>query len=457
MNPRNQYTYLRKELLCRFYNFLFDGTEDVEINRIPYDMIPRSADSRRCCIYKDREMIKYRLLALMGYDFSGDFDERLSLYEFLRKADRSKAPELPPLTVIEAACSSCKQTRYEVSEQCRGCLARPCQTGCPVNAISMAGGKAQIDRDMCINCGKCRSACPYGAVLYIPVPCEDICPAGAIIHKDGTSIEIDREKCISCGKCTRACPFGAIVERSHILPVVTALKEGRDMTLLIAPALYSQFPGSPGQMTAAMKSLGFSRIYELKDSAEEVARLEGAEVLERKEKGEPFMTTSCCPSWVEAVRKHLPSLENRLSHTPSPMELGARIIKEKYPRTLTVFAGPCLAKKVEAALSGTVDYVLNFEELGTLLVSRQVEINDFPDRGLEDSHRLGTGFARSGGVAEAVLYFLGEDLGVEKIDGLSAKAMKIAATYPRRPPGADLLEVMVCEGGCVNGPCSLSS
>lgn len=457
LNKENHYTYLRKELLCRFLNFLFDGDSPLEINKIPYDMIPSGGDPRRCCIYKDREMIKYRLLALMGYDLSDDLDESFSLFQSFSRVESDKAPSVPPLSVIKAACSSCRSSRYRVTELCRGCLARPCQTVCPANALTMAKGKAIIDSEKCINCGKCRKSCPYSAIVYIPVPCEEVCPVGAIIQKDGHSIEIDRAKCISCGRCTRSCPFGAIVEKSHILPLVGHIKNKNPMTLLIAPSLYDQLPGSDSQILEALKALGFSRIVELKEAAQLVALREGEEWLERKENGEPFMTTSCCPAYVEAVRKHMPLMEKHISETPSPMILGARLEKENYPENLVVFAGPCIAKKNEAGSCPDIDFIINFEELGALLMSREIEINDYPSTSREEKHALGRGFASAGGVATAVKSLTREEVGTMNINGLTGKMIRLMNTWTKRPPEADLVEVMACEGGCDMGPCSLNS
>ncbi|MBN2659263.1 MAG: 4Fe-4S binding protein [Spirochaetales bacterium] len=457
LTEKNQYSYLRKELLTRFFTFLFESKNPLEINKIPYEMIPSGGDPRRCCIYKDREMIKYRLLSLMGYDLSESFDESPSLYEFFNRCGKDRAPALPPLSVITAACSSCRSKQYRVTELCRGCLARPCQTICPADAISMKSGKALIDGEKCINCGKCRESCPYSAIVYIPVPCEEVCPVGAIIKKEGHAIEIDRDKCISCGRCTRSCPFGAIVEKSHIVPLVAAIKQKKDMTLMIAPSLYDQLPGADSQILAALKAAGFSRVYELQEAAEIVAEEEGKELLERMENGQSFMTTSCCPAYVETVKKHIPELASHVSDTPSPMMAGARILREKYPGTTIVFAGPCLAKKVEAYEKGGVDLVLNFEELGTLLIAKSVEILDYPAAEEVTSFALGRGFARSGGVGKAVKASLEEDIHCSQIDGLSVKTIRLMKTWIKKAPEGRLVEVMACEGGCSRGPCSLNS
>ncbi|MBB6482460.1 monomeric [FeFe] hydrogenase [Spirochaeta isovalerica] len=457
LNENNQYSYLRKELLLRFFNFLFDSDNTLDINKIPYAMIPSKGDPRRCCIYKDREMIKYRLLSLMGYDLSGDFDESPSLFEFFSRCEKEKAPSLPPLSVISAACSSCRNKQYRVTELCRGCLARPCQTICPAGALTMKNGKAIIDGERCVNCGKCQKACPYSAIVYIPVPCEEVCPVGAIVKKEGHAIEIDRQKCISCGRCTRSCPFGAIVEKSHAVPLAAALKLKKDISLMIAPSLYNQLPGSDSQILEALKAIGFTRVYELQESAEIVAAEEGRELVERMEKGESFMTTSCCPAYVETVKKHMPDLASHVSRTPSPMVAGAEILKDQFPHSTIVFAGPCMAKKVEAYENGIVDLVMNFEELGTLLISRAVEILNYPEVEREPVFEMGRGFAHSGGVARAVEASLGRKVGYGQIDGISSKTLRLMKTWTKRAPSEHLVEVMACEGGCSRGPCSLNS
>jgi len=455
LNLNNHYTYLKKELLWRFINFLYRDGKRSAINRIPYEMISTTENSRRCCVYKDREMIKFRLLAQMGYRFTDDFDESYTLQEYYDRTDKTKAADLPVLTVIKAACSSCRKSQYHVTELCKGCLARPCQSLCPRDAMTMKSGRAVIDLDKCINCGKCKTSCPYGAIVYTPVPCEEVCPVGAIEQNDGSSIAISNEKCISCGKCTRSCPFGAIVERSHILPLVKSLKEKDDMTLLLAPSIVNQLPGTMSQIKSALSDLGFTAIYELAESAQIVAESESDELLERKSEGHSFMTTSCCPAYMETIEKYIPELKPFVSHTDSPMVTGGKIIKEENRHKKTVFAGPCMAKKVEAFNSEYIDYVINFEELGALLMSREIEINDYPHKEEECDLTVGLGFATSGGVAKAVEHYSSEPIRSVSIDGITGKSMNLLRSFLKRAPGGDLVEVMACEGGCEKGPCTL--
>ena len=101
---------------------------------------------------------------------------------------------------------------------------------------------------------------------------------------------------------------------------------------------------------------------------------ETAEFIERMEKDpKTFMTTSCCPAWVNLVGKHLPDLVDHVSLTPSPMVYAREIVKAKDPDAKTVFIGPCVAKRSEARRKD-VDYVLSFEELGAILAGRKIDV-----------------------------------------------------------------------------------
>ena len=101
-----------------------------------------------------------------------------------------------------------------------------------------------IDHETCISCGICHKSCPYHAIVYIPVPCEESCPVKAI-SKDEHGIEhIDESKCIYCGKCMNACPFGAIFEISQTFDVLQRIRKGEKMVAIIAPSILGQFKTS---------------------------------------------------------------------------------------------------------------------------------------------------------------------------------------------------------------------
>ncbi|MGC4019507.1 MAG: 4Fe-4S binding protein [Muricomes sp.] len=144
-----------------------------------------------------------------------------------------------------SACESCEENKYEVSDICKGCLARPCQQICPQEAVSffIEERKSYIDQENCIKCGKCKSVCPYDAIVKKERPCKNACGVDAIVSdKYGRAI-IDNEKCVSCGMCMVACPFGAISDKSQIFQLTRALQEEGEIIAEIAPSFIGQFLG----------------------------------------------------------------------------------------------------------------------------------------------------------------------------------------------------------------------
>ena len=139
----------------------------------------------------------------------------------------------------------------------------------------------------------------------------------------------------------------------------------------------------------------------------ETIRNEGAELEEKIEEGQAFMTTSCCPSWVELANKHIPEMKPFISSTGSPMYYAARIAKEKHPDAQVVFIGPCVAKRKEARRDECVDFVMTFEEINSIFDGLGIEVattDPFPIPFV--STRAAHGFAQAGGVMGAVQLFL---------------------------------------------------
>ena len=249
MRYDNQANRIRKEVLIRVAKAFVSETPEFELDHIPIEMRPRSGDASRCCIYKDREALRYRAMAALGFGVEDEVDELTPLHDYLHRAQERTEVEDVRLTVIDIACHACLKSSSVVTDTCRGCLGRACQTNCPKDAIEMVKGRAVIDPDKCVNCGLCMKACPYNAVVRTPVPCEEICPVNAISKDESGREVIADSTCISCGQCARACPFAAIQERSQMIDVLGRLKKERPVVALLAPSVIGQFPGDLGRLS----------------------------------------------------------------------------------------------------------------------------------------------------------------------------------------------------------------
>ena len=365
------------------------------------------------------------------------------------------------MCIIDEACSGCVHINYYVTDLCRGCSARMCQTHCPKNAVHVdpSSSKAWIDKNACISCGICQKSCPYHAIVYVPVPCEDACPVKAIKKNEKGVEEINEDLCIYCGKCLNACPFGAIFEISEVFDVLEAIKNKEKVIAIVAPSILAQYETKPENLYGAIKEIGFTEVIEVAQGAMQTVSTEAAELLHKIEEKQPFMTTSCCPSYIELVNKHIPSMQKYVSDTGSPMYYTARIVKEKYPDSKVVFVGPCVAKRKEARRNEAVDFVMTFEEIDSIFDGMDISIDkanpisvDF--KAVREAHAFG----QTGGVAGAVKSYLKDKANgititqIANIDKKNINALKVYARTGKTP--AQFIEVMACEGGCISGPCS---
>lgn len=451
----NNANRLRKEVLVRVARAYFSEDQRDQLDRIPILMRPKNEEASRCCIHKDRAVLKYRCMAALGYSAENEVDELQPIHAYFEEALERETPVHPVLTVIDEACSACVKTRYSATNACRGCIARSCEAACPKDAIEFRDGQAWLNPDKCVNCGLCQKACPYHAIIQIPIPCEEACPVGAITKDEVTGREvIDHDKCIYCGKCVRECPFAAISEKSQIIDVLQKIAKGKAIAL-VAPSITGQLPGSLAQLVTALKQLGFMEVAEVAEGADKTARHESAEWAEKMSEGERFMTTSCCPAYIQTVKKHLPELAPFVSDTPSPMAYSAAAAREKDPEITTVFIGPCIAKRVEAAENPDVDYVLTFEEIGALFIGAKIDVLECAeDPAIAIAHREGRGFAAVGGVTNAVKAFVPDLATLEPIlvDGIDRKTIAQMRMWATKKCPGNFAEVMSCEGGCIAGP-----
>ncbi|MFA8450778.1 MAG: 4Fe-4S dicluster domain-containing protein [Bacteroidales bacterium] len=453
MTYTNQAMLIRRELLSRIAKLYFEGTLLSEIDRIPIEMSPKRGNTSRCCVYKERAVLKYRIMALLGYDIADETDELTRLSEYAEKALNKLEVSQKVLTVIDEACSSCVKNNYIVTNLCQGCLGRPCQLNCPKGCISMVNGRAHIDTEKCVNCGLCKKACPYHAIVFMPVPCEAACPVNAIQKNDDGIEYIDTEKCIHCGRCMTACPFGAIREQSQFINILKAIKSEKKVVALVAPAILGQFKDDITKVYASLKEIGFDEIAEVAEGAIETVKHEVDELKEKLEEGQKFMTTSCCPAYTEYTKKHLPEIQKFVSSTPSPMHYSAKKVKDEDSNAISVFVGPCTAKRKEAMDNPYVDYVMTFEEFGALLIAKGIQIANVQES-VEETPDIETGrwFAKSGGVTKAInhKHDLKDDYVI--VNGLNKANIRQLKTFAKGKCPASFVEVMACEGGCIAGP-----
>ena len=492
MNKAGQAIHLKKEILVRIIDaFLSDNFEE-KTRLIPYDMRPKGMEvPYRCCVYKERAIIKDRTIAGLGFPIEED-DETVSLAKYAKKAlEREKISD-KNLTVLQAACKGCSTNRIYVTDLCQGCVARPCLTSCKFGAVSIINGKSVIDDSKCKKCQMCVSACPYKAIVKISVPCEDSCPVGAIKKDETGFASIDYDKCINCGKCTAACPFGAVHERSQIVDILKAMKSDKKVIAMVAPSIAGQFPGNIYQLKTAIIESGFDDVYEVAQGADITANNEAKEFMERMkavneknsewltewanaggygesdelsedEKIRNFMTTSCCAGYNQLIKKHLSEIKPYVSNTKTPLYYTAEIVKKEYPDAVTVFVSPCVAKRAEGYENDNVDYVMNYEELGALFVAKRIQIADLKDGEFHvESSKQGRNFGLTGGVAESVKESLVDEDVVKPciINGLDKESIRKLKTYAKTGEcenGCNLIEVMCCEGGCIGGNATLNN
>ena len=184
---------------------------------------------------------------------------------------------------------------------------------------------------------------------------------------------------------------------------------------------------------------------------------EAEEWLEAYKEGKK-MTTSCCPAFVNMIKQHFPTLMENVSTTVSPMCAISRMLKAEDPEVITVFIGPCIAKKSESLdlnIQGNADYVLTFGEVRAMMRARDVMLEP-EENSTQEASVFGKRFANGGGVTNAVLQCLEEmgedaDLKVARCNGAAECKKALMLLKVGRLP-EDFIEGMVCTGGCVGGP-----
>lgn len=439
--------HLKYEVLKNVAEAAFSDTLAETAIDIPKKIIPGNKPTMRCCVYKERAILAERVKLAMGGDVSN--------------------PNV--IEVISIACDECKRAGYQVTDNCRGCIAHHCEQTCPKDAIVFDNHmKAHIDNEKCVQCGLCAKVCPYGAIINYKRPCENSCKTNAISMDNDGAAKISNDDCISCGACVNSCPFGAVMDKSFMLHAIKLLKEVENdrtkrLVAVVAPSIAVQYPGvHVDQIVEGLLELGFTDVVEAAYGADRVAAKESMELASKG-----TLTSSCCPAFVSLVKKKFPKLSHLVSETPSPMVMAGMSVKMKFPDAKTVFISPCTAKKSEVLMDEVrpfIDCALSFEEMDAMFDARCIDIRSMkPRTSLKDASRYGRNFAESGGVTTAVTKALREHTdGIDEMfdihpvicNGISECIQTLKKIEAGKADG-NFVEGMVCEGGCINGAVSL--
>ena len=214
---------LKHDVLYEVAKLAWEGELEEKREEIPYQMIPGPQAQFRCCIYKEREIIRQRVRLAEGMCPTSGKDTR------------------NVVQVIGAACEECPIASYTVTDNCRKCMGKACQNSCKFGAITMTETRAHIDPNKCKECGMCANACPYNAIAHLERPCKKVCPVDAITYDENGICIIDEKKCIQCGACIHSCPFGAIGTKTFMVDVIKMIKAGKRVVAMVAPATEGQF------------------------------------------------------------------------------------------------------------------------------------------------------------------------------------------------------------------------
>ena len=430
--------HLKYKVLREVARLAWNDTLIQNVMDIPRMIVPGKTPTMRCCVYKERAILGERVKIAMGGDKNN--------------------PNV--IEVIDIACDECPAAGFEVTDSCRGCLAHRCEDVCRRGAISFDyKHEAHIDKSKCVECGQCAKVCPYSAIVNRKRPCQVACKVKAISINEDNAAAINNDKCIQCGACVYQCPFGAITDKSYIINVIDLIKKSAGNSeykvyAVVAPSISSQFNYARlGQVITGIKELGFHAVIEAALGADMVAQSESKELAEKG-----FLTSSCCPAFVQYVRSAFPGLAPQISHNLSPMATIAKYIKKTDPSSKIVFMGPCTAKKAEAQLESVkpyIDSVITFEELQALFDSKDINITELGDDVLDNASYFGRIFARSGGLSDAVAQGLKEQRLAFELKPVACNGIEechvALLKKSKNVLDANFIEGMACIGGCIGG------
>ena len=364
------------------------------------------------------------------------------------------------------------------------------------------------DNSKCILCRRCVAVCKHNQHCAVIGPNQ----RGFKTHiASAFEMDLDETACVNCGQCIAVCPTGALTERDDTKKVWEALADPtKHVVVGPAPSVRVQLGeefGMPigtnveGKMIAALRRLGFDRVFDVDNAADITIMEEGTEFIHRVQNGGKLpLITSCSPGWIKFCETYYPEFIENLSSCRSPQGMYGALVKTYYaekagidPKDIVVVSiMPCTAKKFEAARDElstnglrTIDVSLTTRELAKMIREAGIKFTELPDEVCDPFLGMASGaghiFGATGGVMEAALrtvyevlegkplenldihavrgtdaikeatiHVAGMDVNVAVTSGLE-NASKLLDMVKSGEKNYHFIEVMACPGGCVNG------
>ena len=462
----------------------------------------------RICVVEANEGRGFRIVTACVYPVSEGM-EVLTNTEKIQKARRTTLELI--LSTHEKKCLSCvRSTNCELQKLCRdyGVEESAFEGFKPTYELDTSTPHLVRDNNKCVLCRRCVAACNEQYVGVIGANNRGIDTA------IGTPFEVGLSNvpCISCGQCTVVCPTGALVEKDDTDKIWAALADpDKHVVVQTAPSIRATLGecfGMPigtnveGKMVAALRRLGFDKIFDTDFAADLTIVEEANELVERIKNGGTLpMITSCSPGWVKFCEYYYPDMLEHLSTCKSPQQMAGAVIKTYYadkmgidPKDIvSVSVMPCTAKKFEigrddqsAAGVPDVDIAITTRELSRMIMRAGINFTNLPDEEFDSPLGEDTGaaviFGATGGVMEAALRTAndwltgkdntdidftavrgtqglkqatvninGSDIKVAVASGAAAAKCVMDRMKEGNPDGWAFVEIMGCPGGCVNG------